>query len=103
MFVSACPLCRHTKTDGRRCKSPAVAGSAYCCHHRKLHRIRRNAISAGPGLSTNVLHPLRDARSIRQALAMVLNGVASNRIHPKIAGKMLFALQVAANDLQKGQ
>jgi hypothetical protein len=34
---------------------------------------------------------------------MVVNGVASNRIHPKVAGKMLFALQIASINLQKGQ
>lgn len=102
MFVSVYPLCRHTKTDGRRCQSPAVAPSAYCCHHRKLHRIRRNAISAGPGLSTNILQPLHNARSIDQALAMVLNGLASGSISPKVAGKMLYAVQIASA-LKKGQ
>jgi hypothetical protein len=102
MFVSACPLCRHTKTDGHRCKSPAVTGNAYCCHHRKLHRIRRNAISAGPGLSTNVLQPLHNARSIHQALAMVLNGLASNRLTPKVAGKMFYGLQIASGRPPKG-
>ena len=103
MHESAYPLCRHTKTNGRLCQSPALTGSAYCHHHRKLHRVRRNAISAGPGVSTNVLHPLHNARSIQQALSMVVNGVASNRIHPKVAGKMLFALQIASINLQKGQ
>ena len=103
MFVSACPRCRHTKTDSRRCQSPAVAPSAYCHHHRKLHRIRRHAISAGPGLSTNVLQPLHNARSIHQALGMVLNGLASNRLTPKVAGRMFYALQIASNSLQEGQ
>jgi hypothetical protein len=90
------PLCRHNKTNGRLCNSPAITDSTFCYHHRKLHRTRRTTLSAGPGLSTNVLHPLRNAQSVRQALAMVLNGVASNRIHPKAAGKMLYALQIAA-------
>jgi hypothetical protein len=92
---SAYPLCRHTKTDGRLCHSPALIDSAYCYHHRKLHRIRRDAISAGPGLSTRVLHPLRNAHSIQQALAMVVNGLESGQIHPRKAGKMLYALQIA--------
>jgi hypothetical protein len=60
-----------------------------------------STVSAGPGLSTNILHPLHNARSIQQATAMVLNGLASSRIHPKLAGKMLFALQTAATALRQ--
>jgi hypothetical protein len=91
------PLCRHTKTDGHICHSPALIESAYCRHHRKLHRIRRNAISAGPGLSTHVLHDLRNACSIDQALGMVFNGIASGQLHPRKAGRMLYALQMASS------
>ena len=96
---SAVPLCRHTKTNGILCKSPALTDSAFCHFHQKLHRTRRATISAGPGLSTNVLHPLHNAQSIQQALAMVMTGVASNRIHPKTAGRMLYALQMAVTRL----
>jgi hypothetical protein len=44
---------------------------------------------------------LHNAHSIQQAAAMVFNGLASNRIHPKQAGKMLFALQTAATILRQ--
>jgi hypothetical protein len=97
------PLCRHTKTNGLRCQSPALAVSAFCHHHQKLHRTRPTTISAGPGLSTHVLHPLRNAESLLQAANMVFSGLASGRIHPKIAGRMLYALQMASSDLHKGQ
>jgi hypothetical protein len=104
MYVrnSKYPLCRQTKTNGLQCKSPALTSSAFCYHHQKSHRTRRSTISPGPGLSTHVLHPLHNADSIRQALAMVLSGLAANRIHPKTAGRMLYALQLAASDLRKG-
>jgi hypothetical protein len=97
------PLCRHTKTDGRRCQSPALTVSAFCYHHQKLHRTHPSTLSAGPGLSTHVLHPLHNAGSIQQALSMVVSGLSSNRIHPKIAGRMLYALQMASNNLYKSQ
>ena len=97
------PLCRHTKTNGLRCKSPALTTSAFCTyHHQKTHRTRRSTISSGPGLSTHVLHPLRNADSIQQAVAMVVSGFATNRIHPKVAGPMLYALQLASSELDKG-
>jgi hypothetical protein len=96
------PLCRHIKTNGLLCQSPALTASAFCHHHQKLRRTRRSTISSGPGLSTNVLHPLRNAGSVQQALAMVLSGLAANRIHPKLACRMLYALQLASSNLRKG-
>jgi len=95
------PLCRHTKTDGLQCQSPALTTSAFCYHHQKLRRTRMSTISSGPGLSTRVLHPLRNADSIQQAFAMVFSALAANRIHPKVAGRMLYGLQLAASNLRK--
>jgi len=95
------PLCRHTKTDGRRCKSPALATSAFCHHHQKARRTRPIALSAGPALSTQVLHPLQSRESIQKALAIVVGGLASNQLHPKQAGKMLAALQAASRNLSQ--
>ena len=99
MIRSEYALCRHTKTDGRRCQSPALVTSAFCYFHRKLHRTRPSTIGAGPGLSTHVLHPLRNARSIQQALSMVFSATWTGQIHPNQAGKMLYALQLAAKTL----
>src|ERR1035441_6224555 len=99
MIRSEYALCRHAKADGRRCQSPALATSAFCYFHQKVRRTRPSTIGAGPGLSTHVLHPLRNARSIQQALAMVLSGISTGQIHPKQAGKMLYALQLAAKTL----
>jgi hydrogenase/urease accessory protein HupE len=92
------PLCRHTKTNGLQCKSPALTTSAFCYHHQKTHRTRRSTISSGPGLSTNVLHPLRHADSLQQALAMVISGLAAGRIHRKQAGLMIYGLQIAISN-----
>jgi hypothetical protein len=96
------PLCHHTKTNGLQCKSPALNTSAFCHHHQKVRRTRMSTVSSGPGLSTHVLHPLHNAHSIQQALAMVVSGLVANTIHPKVAGRMLYALQLAASDLRKG-
>jgi hypothetical protein len=100
---SGYPLCRHTKTNGRLCKAPALITSAFCRSHQKLHRTRPTTIDAGPGLSTQVLHPLRNAQSIQQALSMVIQGLAANRIHPKVAGRMIHALNIASTALHKSQ
>jgi len=94
------PLCRHTMTTGRLCQSPAHGSSAYCFHHKKLHRSRPSKFDAAPALSTHVLHPLRNARSVQQALSMVVAGLASGQLRPSRAGKMLFALQQASAHLR---
>ena len=97
------PLCRHTKTNGRRCQSPALTTSAFCHHHQKLRRTRGTTLNSGPGLSTHVLHPLRNAQSIQEALAMGLSGIASGRLHPKVAGRMFYALHMARVNLNRAQ
>lgn len=99
--ISEYPLCRHTKTNGRLCQAPALTTSAYCRRHQKVHGTRPRTIAAGPGLSTHVLYPLRNAESLLQAANMVLSGLAANRIHPKVAGRMLFAIQTASIQLPK--
>jgi hypothetical protein len=99
--LSEYPLCRHTKTDGRLCQSPALATSAFCHFHQRAHRTRMTTIGPGPALSTHVLHPLRDAKSIRQAIAMVLSATASGRLQLKKAKLMLYALQLATSELRR--
>ena len=99
--TSEYPICRHTKTNGLVCQSPASGTSAYCHFHKKLGRTRVSSVGSGPALREHVLYPLRDAQSIRQALSMVLSGLTSGRIPTAQAGKMLFALQTASTDLRK--
>ena len=95
------PLCRHTKTNGRLCHSPALRTSAFCHAHQKLHRPRPSTINAGPGLSPHVLYPLRNAETILHALSMVLSGLASGQIDSKTGGRMTYALQLASSDLRR--
>jgi hypothetical protein len=94
--TSEYPICRHTKTNGLLCHSPASGPSAYCHFHKKLARTRVSSVGSGPALREHILFPLRDAHSILQALSMVLSGLASGQIPTAQAGKMLFALQIAS-------
>lgn len=95
------PLCRHTKTNGPLCQSPASATSAYCHSHKKLGRTRGSSVGSRLALREHVLYPLRDARSIEQALSMVPAGFMIGRIPTSQNGKMLFALQTASIALGK--
>jgi hypothetical protein len=96
-------ICRHTKTNGRLCQSPAVSSSAFCYYHQKVRRTHRRAPAIGPGFSQNVLHSLRNANSIQQALAMVVCGLANGQIHPNQATPMLSALRLAIKNTDTTQ
>ena len=87
---SAIPLCRHTKTDGRLCGSPAMTASAFCYFHG-----RRRANSPGPGLHPRYRHALEDRDSIRRTLGLIIAGIASGDLRPSQAGRMLYAIQTA--------
>ena len=99
---SGCPLCHHTKSDGLRCKSPALATSAFCYFHQKHHRARPATISPGP-FGKRCFRPLQDRQTIQRALSRVVQGLASNRISLSRAGKTLYALQLAISEIGKPQ
>jgi len=95
---SGCPLCRHTKSDGLRCKSPALTTSAFCYFHQKNRRARPAPISPAP-FGKRCFRPLQDPQTIQRALSRVVHGIASNRISPARAGKIICALQLAISEL----
>jgi hypothetical protein len=97
------PTCRHTLTNGRRCKSPAVTTSAFCYHHQKLRRPRPRTINVppAPALIRFAPDPLRDHASIRHALNLIIQGLASGELPTGPAGKMLTILNRASIDLSR--
>ena len=99
---SGCPLCRHTKSDGLRCKSPALATSAFCYHHQKHRSARPATISPGP-FGKRCFRPLQDRQTIQRAISRVVQGIASHRISPSRAGKMIYSLQLAISELHNPQ
>ncbi|HEY5055667.1 MAG TPA: hypothetical protein VII58_05875 [Acidobacteriaceae bacterium] len=90
---SAIPLCRHIKTDGRLCGSPAMTGIAFCYFHG---RSRRPA-----GLHPRYRRALDGHDSIQQTLGAIIAGTASGDLRPSQAGRMLFAIQMALSNLDR--
>ena len=111
-------ICRHIKTNGRRCKSPCLGLSAFCYFHSRLHRRHRNLVenhrnlaeSATESTQTNLqsaqitleieldLPPLEDAESIQLAISLVVAALAHNRIDSRRAATILYALQLASTN-----
>lgn len=121
-------ICRHVKTNGHRCGSPAIKGTALCFHHRNLHRTHRRPQSAESLMSTwqeaildgyrtaeldpltvaraypkqNEFHfpPLEDAESVQLATSMLFQAIATGQIHFKRAKMLLMTLKIATVNIR---
>jgi hypothetical protein len=114
-------ICRHIKTNGRRCKSPSLGLSAFCYFHSRLHRRHKNLLENAPALLENnsnptssatgqphyqpdplelELPPLEDAESIQVSISLLVAALARNRIDAKRAAVLLYGLQLASSNVR---
>jgi hypothetical protein len=114
-------ICRHIKTNGRRCKSPSLGLSAFCYFHSRLHRRHKNLLENAPILLENQpnpmptvtgtpqilpesapieldLPPLEDVESIQVSISLLIMALARNRIDSKRAAVLLYGLQLASTN-----
>jgi len=111
-------ICRHIKTNGHRCQSPAITGSVFCYFHRNLRRGHQAACTAKAAplrpetvqyllengqnpaqLATSPAYsfpPLEDAESIQLAISRLFAAIAAGQIDPVQARSLLYALQIAS-------
>ena len=91
-------VCRHIKTNGLRCQSPALKGSTYCYYHT----LKQRAASSTCGFWDDLRFPdLEDAMDIQLSLSEVLEAIASSRIDSRRAGLILYTLQIASQNLRR--
>ena len=88
--ASLAPRCQHTKLNGDPCGAPALRGKGYCCF--------RNAALA---TETYALSLLEDPLSVQLAIMQVVRRIHEDKIDRKSAGLMLYALQIASNNLKR--
>ncbi|WP_109488413.1 hypothetical protein [Occallatibacter savannae] len=81
--------CRHIKNDGARCGSPALKGKPYCYFHMKFEGVNR--------VPSPQILPIEDSTSILLALGQVIRALRDETISSRNAGRMLYALQIAAS------
>ena len=89
--------CRHIKTNGNVCGSPALKDKPYCYYHTRLHAFARAAKT--PSNEPLQLPVLEDNSSIQLALAQIMGALATSRINTKQAGLFLRGLQIAMKNL----
>src|SRR5271163_3096415 len=90
------PECRHIKTSGGKCGSPALRGKPYCYFHSRLKQ--RATRPASPYLAIELPASLEDRGAIQLALSEIVTAVADNRIDTRRAGILLYALQIASSN-----
>jgi hypothetical protein len=94
------PECRHIKTSGGKCGSPALRGKPYCYFHVRLKQ--RAARPASPYLALE-LPALEDRGAIQIAISEVVSALADHRIEPKRASTLLYALQIASSNARHSE
>ena len=91
-------LCRHIKTNGQRCKSPALSESAYCYFHARVHTMAKAKNSIWDDVN---LPMLEDAASIQVAISQIMAGCLSSRLDARHTGLLLYALQIASQNIDR--
>jgi len=99
--ITKYPICRHTLTNGRRCKSLAMTTRAFCYHHQKVRRTHPRTITIPAAPALVAFNPLRDPDSLRRALSLVLQGLASGQLPTRPAGRMLSVIEKSFRELRK--
>jgi hypothetical protein len=94
------PRCQHVKVNGVQCASPALRRKPHCFFHERAHY--EHKLSAEDKTTPrNFGFPLlEDANSIQVAIMKTVQMLGSGRLDPKIAGLMLYGLQIASSNLR---
>ena len=90
------PECRHIKTSGGKCGSPALRGKPYCYFHARLKQ--RAARPACVSIELELPTALEDRGAIQLAISEIVKALAGHRIDTKRAGVLLYALQIASSN-----
>jgi hypothetical protein len=98
------PICRHIKTNGLQCHSPALIDGNFCYFHNRIHARQLNYrpndhnrmyFEAGRDLE---LCTIEDRESVQFSLSIVINALATGRIEIKRATALLYGLQLASSN-----
>jgi hypothetical protein len=94
--------CRHVRTNGTQCGSPALKGKELCFYHEQNRPQPVELYMDGERYcdSQIVLPVFEDAHSIQTVIRQVVQLMLTRRIERKDAGLLLYALQIASGNLK---
>src|SRR5512132_381561 len=88
--------CRYIKVNGTKCISPALKGAERCYFHAQAHSRLRNSPLQNPA----PFPVLDDANAVQLAVMEIIHELRFGHIEEKLAGKLLYALQIASYNLK---
>jgi len=97
--------CRHIRTNGTQCGSPALKGKELCFYHdQNRPRPAELYIDGERYCDGQIMIPVfEDAHSIQTVIQQVVQLMLQRRIDRKDAGLLLYALQIASGNLKTMQ
>ena len=97
--------CRHIRTNGTQCGSPALKGKELCYYHEQNRPAATELYIDGEryAFGSIMLPVFEDAHSIQTVIRQVVQLMLSRRIERKDAGLLLYALQIASGNLKTMQ
>jgi hypothetical protein len=90
-------ICAQRKANGDPCQSPALRGERFCHYHKLMGMPKINIDNSPSGHA--YLPAFEDSVSIQSAISDVCEMMLHRRIEPKEAGILLYAMQVASNNM----
>jgi hypothetical protein len=92
--------CRHIQTNGLRCGSPVLKDNQFCYYHSKIH-----TVGAEPHLRYGPLQlpAPEDSAAIQLSVARISDAIINERINLKKATALLYALQIAAQFIDRNE
>src|SRR5208283_1347897 len=94
--------CRHVKTNGTQCGSPALKDNELCYYHDKNRPAPAELYMDGERYCNEqiMLPVFEDAHSIQTVIRHVVQLMLRRQIERKDASVMLYALQIASSNLK---
>ena len=104
-FPAGMARCRHIKTNGTQCGSPALKAQEFCYYHQQNRPRAVELYIDGERYSDGefMMPVFEDAHSIQTALRQVVTLLLQRRIERKDASLALYALQIASANLKTMQ
>ena len=91
--------------NGARCHSPALRGKNFCFYHARLHTPGNQSglVPVTVPAEAIPLHIpfLEDRSAIQVALSRIVEALAASRLEPRRAGMLLYALQIATQNVER--
>lgn len=88
--------CRHIKTNGLRCKSPALKGGHFCYYHSKTH-----TLGADHRFGPLQLPAPEDAAAIQLSVARINDAILNGRMDLRKAATLFNGLRIAAQFIDR--